>query len=226
MDVFITGTDTGCGKTYVTAALLRRLASHGLRVAGMKPVATGCKRRAGRLWNEDVEAIAGAANLELPREIVNPYLFEPPCSPHIAAAGAGTAISLDTIAAAYRRCRAAADIVVVEGVGGWAVPLSSEADVAALVETLELPVVLVVGVKLGAINHALLTADAILARGARCIGWVANHIDTDLHAEDEVLATLESSLPFELLDRVERGQDPELPNLVARVAGPDARPTR
>lgn len=202
MSVFITGTDTECGKTYLSTRLLRALAAGGDRVAGMKPVAAGAERVDGRWQNEDAEALFAASTVTLARELHNPYLFEPPCSPHIAAAESGLTIDPAVIAAAYAELAAAADVVVVEGAGGWRVPLGPDLDIAGLARHLGLAVILVVGVRLGCINHALLSAESILGSGLELAGWVANELDEPLYARDAVLATLDRQMPAPCLARL------------------------
>lgn len=193
---FLTGTDTEVGKTFITCALLHRAARDGLRAAGLKPVAAGTDA-AGR--NEDVEAIRTASNLKLPDATINPYCFAAAVAPHIAAAESGVAIEFATIRTACASARQAADLLIVEGVGGFRVPLGSDGDSADLAVALGLPVILVVGLRLGCINHALLTAEAIAARGLVIAGWVANHIDPAMARFAENLATLSELLPAPLL---------------------------
>lgn len=172
--LFVTGTDTGIGKTWVALGTMAFLRARGFSVAGMKPVASGCRMDAQGLRNEDAELLRAAATSEVPYEQVNPFAFGPPVAPHIAAAEAGVAISLERIAAAYRTLAAGADWCIVEGIGGWLVPLGPRATVADMAARLALPVVLVVGVRLGCLNHALLSVQGIRARGCRLLGWVAN----------------------------------------------------
>lgn len=186
---FITGTDTGVGKTLVTAALLHAFAGAGKRVVGMKPVAAGLDE-AGR--NEDVELLCAASNTAAERSLVNPYAFSAPVAPHLAAAEEGRDIRFAPIHAALGVLRRQAEVVLVEGVGGFRVPLGPEGDAADLAQTLNLPVILVVGLRLGCINHALLTAEAIAARGLRLAGWIGSHIDPDmLRAEQNEAALCE-----------------------------------
>jgi dethiobiotin synthetase len=192
---FITGTDTGVGKTLVCCALLHAFAGQQLRSVGMKPVAAGCRREGGVLISEDVESLQAAGNLRLPLGQVNPYAFEPPLAPHIAAARAGVEIALPTIAAAFEALTAQADAVVVEGVGGFRVPLNAHEDTADMAVLLGLPVILVVGLRLGCLNHALLTAEAITQRGLTLAGWVANHIDPDMAAAEQNVEALKQRLP-------------------------------
>ncbi|MCA1978258.1 MAG: dethiobiotin synthase [Thiobacillus sp.] len=190
--VFVTGTDTGVGKTRVAVALVHALRARGLRVAAMKPVAAGTE--AGQP-NEDVAALRAAANVDAPLADINPYAFDPPIAPHIAAAQAGVVIDIERISAAYARLAARADAVVVEGAGGWRVPLSDAADMSDLAARLGLPVLLVVGLRLGCLNHALLSAESIRARGLAWAGWVGNRIDPAMACADENLAALRARLP-------------------------------
>ncbi len=218
MSIFITGTDTDCGKTYVSCALLRALDAGGYAALGMKPIASGATLVDGRLQNADVTALERASNTAIAAEIRNPYLFAPPTSPHIAAAESATEIDLELILAAYRRCAAAADFVVVEGVGGWLVPLSPTHTVADLARALGLPVLLVVGVRLGCINHALLSARAIAASGLDLYGWVANILDPDLHALDTVIESISERLPAPCLGIVGWQADTALGEAALKLA--------
>jgi len=189
---FVTGTDTGVGKTRVAVALIHTLCAQGLRVAAMKPVAAGCAP--GEL-NEDVVALLQAANVEADLCDVNPYSFEQAVAPHIAAQQAGVRIELPVIATAYSRLAAAADVVVVEGAGGWRVPLNEREDTADLAQALGLPIVLVVGLRLGCLNHALLTAESIAHRRLPWAGWVGNHIDPAMVQQAANLDALRARLP-------------------------------
>lgn len=200
--LFVTGTDTGVGKSLIACALLHAYAARGLRVLGMKPVAAGAELKDGVWINEDVEALCAASNIEAPREWINPYCFEPPIAPHIASEEAGKPITINHIHAAYRELAALADRVVVEGAGGFCVPLNARETSADLARELALPVVLVVGMRLGCLNHALMTAEAIRSRGLRLAGWVANHIDAAMPRADENVAALQSRLPAPLLARI------------------------
>ncbi|NTV71675.1 MAG: dethiobiotin synthase [Azonexaceae bacterium] len=199
---FLTGTDTEIGKTFITCALLQRAGLDGLKAAGLKPIAAGTDE-AGR--NDDVEAIRAASNVELPRQIINPYCFAPAIAPHIAAAEAGVGIEFEAIRMSCDEVRQQADLVIVEGVGGFCVPLGAGQNTADLAVNLGLPVILVVGMRLGCINHALLTAEAIAARGLKLVGWVANRIDPAMSRFDENLATLQTLLPAPLLGVVPFG---------------------
>ena len=205
---FVTGTDTEIGKTLVTSALLHALAGTGVRAAGMKPVAAGCEEIDGVLCNEDVDAIAAASNLVLPRELTTPYLLHEPAAPHLVARAEGVEIDIERIAACYAEVARQADAVVVEGVGGFAVPLSDTTDTAHLARRLDLPVILVVGMRLGCLNHALLTAEAIAARGLVLAGWVANSVDTGMRQMAGNLEALERRLPAPLLGYLPRFDHP------------------
>lgn len=190
--VFVTGTDTGVGKTRVAVALIHTLRAQGLRVAAMKPVSAGSGP--GEL-NEDVVALMQAANVTSEGADVNPYAFAEPIAPHIAARQAGVTIELSVIAAAYTRLAATADVVVVEGAGGWRVPLNEREDMADLAQRLGLPVVLVVGLRLGCLNHAVLSAEAIVARDIPWAGWVGNHVDPLMAQQRANLEALCRRLP-------------------------------
>ena len=196
---FITGTDTGVGKTLFSAALLRALSRLGVRAVGMKPVAAGAECHDGAWVNEDVACLREASGIQAPLELVNPYLFREAIAPHLAAEHKGVAIELPRIGAAFDALAGQAEVVVVEGVGGFRVPLGGGRDTADLAQRLNLPVLLVVGMRLGCLNHALLTAEAIAARGLSLAGWVANRIDPAMLAYDENLATLARLLPAPLL---------------------------
>jgi len=209
---FVTGTDTEIGKTLISTALVTALVRQGLRVAAMKPIAAGVTlvkdggHEVGR--NEDVDLLAAAANVKLPAELAVPYLLREPAAPHIAAKLMGVEMNIAHIARCYAQVAARADAVVVEGVGGFCVPLSDAEDTADLARELDLPVIMVVGLRLGCISHALLTAEAIAARGLKLAGWVANTVDPDMaYAKDNVEA-LQAGLPAPLLGCVPRLSTP------------------
>lgn len=205
---FVTGTDTEIGKTLVSSAMLHALVKQGVRACGMKPVAAGAELRDGRWHNDDCDQLAAAGNVHLPQSITTPFLLREPAAPHIAAALERTTISPVPILAAYVEIHAASDAVVVEGVGGFRVPLNDEFDTADLAEQLALPVVLVVGLRLGCISHALLTVEAILSRGLTLAGWVANETQADMAFADENVAALEQRIPAPFLGRVPRLEQP------------------
>jgi dethiobiotin synthetase len=196
---FITGTDTGAGKTWATVALMRHLQSMGKTVLAMKPVASGCMLHDGELKNEDALLLQHYASFAVPYALVNPYALELPVAPHIAAQRAGIAIDFDAIGAAFRQLQAQADAVLVEGVGGWAVPLSAAQDVADLAKSLGLPVIMAVGMRLGCINHALLTYRAIAASGVEFRGWLAVCVDPHMAAVEENIAALQGLIAAPLL---------------------------
>jgi len=218
MSYFVTGTDTGVGKTLVCCALLYGFAALGKSVIGMKPVAAGAIRSADGLVNDDVALLRAASNVEAPPQLVNPYCFEPPIAPHLAAEQAGVAIDIATIANAYRQLAAVADIVIVEGVGGFCVPLNHNEDSADLAQRLGLPVILVIGLRLGCLNHALLTAQAIRAKGLQLVGWIANCIDPALAAADENVAALTDRLAAPLLGKVKFAVAPDPQRIAALIA--------
>ncbi|MEF8698364.1 MAG: dethiobiotin synthase [Candidatus Accumulibacter sp. UW26] len=203
---FITGTDTEIGKTFVACALLHAFRNAGLSALAMKPVAAGLDENG---LNDDVERLLVASSFAPARALVNPYAFEPAIAPHIAAADAGRVIELAPIAAAFAQLQAMADVVLVEGVGGFCVPLGETCDTADLAGWLELPLILVVGMRLGCINHALLTRQAIAARGLHLAGWVANRIDPAMSRFSENLQALEARLEAPLLGVVAHGSSPE-----------------
>jgi dethiobiotin synthetase len=196
---FITGSDTGVGKTLIACALLRLCARLGRSAIGMKPVAAGLDP-SGR--NEDVEALCAAASLQAPRQSVNPYALRAAVAPHLAAREEGREIRFSPILDAFADLRRRADDVVVEGVGGFRVPLGPDGDSADLAGALALPVILVVGLRLGCINHALLSEEAILARGLKLAGWVANRIDPTMSHVDANIATLRERLSAPLLGSI------------------------
>lgn len=201
---FVTGTDTEIGKTLVSSAILHTLVERGQRACGMKPVAAGAEMRDGELHNEDADMLSSAGNVHLPRNITTPYLLREPCAPHIAASLEGVRIEPVPIIAAYAEILAASDAVVVEGVGGFCVPFSDSFDSADLAAQLNLPVILVVGMRLGCISHALLTVEAIVARNLVLAGWVANTADPDMRFFDENIEALQARIPAPLLGIVPR----------------------
>ena len=190
--VFVTGTDTEVGKTRISAALLHAAQTHGQRVAGYKPVASGLTVLDGRRCNEDVALLHrySTAALGLHQAEVGPCQFETACAPHVAAALEGRGIVLDELLAGARHLARRADWLVVEGAGGWRIPFDARHDSSDLARALGLPVVLVVGLRLGCINHALLTAESIRARGLTLAGWVGNSVDADMPLRQQTVDTL------------------------------------
>ena len=205
---FITGTDTEIGKTFVTAALTRALSATGRRVAPIKSLAAGQEFVDGRWVNEDVATLLAAQNLGLLDADVGPLQFREPCAPHIAAKLEGGTIDRDALLAAIRATAAKADITLVEGVGGFRVPLTDRWDTADLAVDLGLPVILVVGLRLGCINHALLTAEGIRARGLELAAWVANTADPHQPHVADNLASLQAGLRAPCLGHIPRLTDP------------------
>ncbi len=215
MSWFVTATDTGVGKTLVSCALLHALAARSEPAVGMKPVAAGCEQAPDGRWvNDDVAALCAASSFAAPLELVNPYCFREAIAPHIAAHNEGVRIDTAVIAARFDELAARCSTVVVEGAGGFRVPLNEREDTADLAMRLGLPVVLVVGMRLGCISHALLTADAIRARSLRLAGWVANRIDPHMARVDENLAALRQRLGAPLLGVVPYMAVPAAPAVV------------
>ena len=196
MSFFVTGTDTNVGKTLISCALLRGFAGQGLRVVGMKPVAAGCDDDG---MNEDVRLLSAAGNVLATRGQINPYCFYHPVAPHLAARFVGIRIDLERILESCRELSGQSDMVVVEGAGGFRVPLNDQQDSADLAELLGFPIVLVVGMRLGCINHALLTVDSIVARGLKLAGWVANCVDGQMAMLPENIAALQLRIAAPLL---------------------------
>ncbi len=191
---FITGTDTGIGKTHATLRLMQFLKAQGLSVVGMKPVASGASRVNGRWVNEDALALQRESSIPVPYEWVNPFAFHLPVSPHIAAEVTGDIVKLDRIWRSFCRLSNLSDCVVVEGVGGWRVPLNAHEDVADLAVMLKLPVLQVVGLRLGCINHARLTHESMIGAGVNVGGWIANWLVPDLLCGAELMASLSHGL--------------------------------
>ena len=222
--VFIAGTDTGVGKTFVSCALLRALRAQGLRAVGMKPVASGCMRTPAGLRNDDALALIDASEPRPDYATCNPFTFVEAVSPHLAAAADGAEVVLAAIEAAHARLAAGADVVLVEGVGGWLAPLSPTLQANALPQVLGLPVILVVGLRLGCLNHAQLTARAILADGCRLLGWIGNAIDPAMERRDDNLDTLRRLLPAPCLGVIDHAAGaaatPALAAAVAAVLAP------
>jgi dethiobiotin synthetase len=210
MNYFVTGTDTGVGKTLISCALLHAFAAQGKLVAGMKPVAAGCNDDG---QNEDALQLLASGNIATGYELVNPYCFPQAIAPHIAARHDGTEIQFARITESYKKLTALAEVVIVEGAGGLLVPLNEQQDNADLALELGMPMILVAGMRLGCLNHALLTVEAIAARGLTLSGWVANIIDTDMVFAEENIAALQQRIAAPLL-----GVVPNLPRSDARIA--------
>ena len=193
--IYVTGTDTGIGKTLASCALLHALRGHGLRAAGMKPVASGCERLDAEWRNADALALQAAGEPGVAYADINPFALEHPLAPELAARDSGVEVSLLPILAAHARVADNADALIIEGVGGWAAPLSASLMQADLVRALRLAVLLVVGLRLGCLNHALLSARAIAADGAHLAGWIASHVDPDMARVEDNIEMLRARLP-------------------------------
>jgi len=214
--LFVTGTDTGVGKTVACVALLHALVASGVRAIGMKPIAAGVDE--GSDVNADVAALAAAGNVDAPLADRNPYAFLEPIAPHIAAMHEGVTIDLARIAQAYARLAARADVVIVEGAGGVLVPLGPRCDMLDIPKRLALPVVLVVGVRLGCLSHALSAELAVRARGLRLAGWIATRIDPAMTQADASVAALRERLPAPLIADL-AGAGAPIPREALRLAG-------
>jgi dethiobiotin synthetase len=192
--IFVTGTDTGCGKTRVSLALIAQLRARGIRVSGFKPVAAGSELHHGELRNDDALSLIAASGIDVSYRVVNPYCFEPAIAPHLAAAELGVQIEAGPILAARDQLALACEFMVVEGAGGWRVPLGTQLDIQGLALELGLPVLLVVGLRLGCLNHALLSEQSILASGARLLGWIGSQVDPGMARLNENIAALNAGL--------------------------------
>ena len=215
LSLFVTGTDTEIGKTLVSAALLHGFAALGLRAAAMKPIAAGAFERDGEWHNEDADQLDASANVALPPSIRTPFLLKEAAAPHIAAARENVSLDIARIVEAHQFAVQQADVVVVEGVGGFRVPLTDVHDTADLAFALNLPVVLVVGMRLGCISHALLSAEAIAARGLHLVGWVANQIDPAMLFPAENIEAIRL--------RLDSQYNAPLLGTIPRLTPPDAR---
>lgn len=216
-NLFITGTDTDCGKTELTLALMSAFQARGERVLGMKPVASGCEPTPQGLRNADALRLQAQASVAVDYRLINPFTFRPPIAPHIAAAQAGVEVAVEPIRSAYDALCARADRVLVEGVGGWRVPLGPGLDLNQLPRQLELSVILVVGMRLGCLNHALLTAESIEHGGDHLIGWISNQVDPHMAVLDDNLATLAERIAAPCLGVIPWQTELEVGELAARL---------
>lgn len=197
---FITGTDTDAGKTHVTSLLLKLLAQHKKRAIGFKPIASGCEMAFDQLVNADALMLMESATVSAKYDIINPFAFAPPIAPHIAAQKAGITLSVDKLSAAYQVIKQQdADYILTEGAGGWALPINNNEYLYDWVKAEKMPVILVVGIKLGCINHALLTAAHMQSMGINCIGWIANQVDAQMNEYQANIDSLKQRLAFPLL---------------------------
>jgi dethiobiotin synthetase len=208
LGIFVTGTDTDVGKTYISEALIKHFCRQGFQTVGMKPIAAGAEIENGRLLNADVKAIVSASNVDAPIDQINPYVFAPAIAPHIAAQQAGIEIEIEPIMSAFKVLQQQADVIVVEGAGGFLVPINETLTMGDLAKALDVGVVLVVGVRLGCISHALLTVQSIEAKGLHLIGWVANRIEPNMPALEENIATLKAMIKAPCVADVAWNEEP------------------
>jgi len=197
--LFITATDTDMGKTTIALALIQNLKRAGFSVTAFKPVAAGCNNTANGLRNPDALKLQASSSLDVDYALLNPYAYEPPIAPHIAAENTQQPIKIDTIKQCYEKIRPLADWTIVEGAGGWLVPINNQQTMADVALALDIPVIVVVGMKLGCINHTLLTFDSIKQHGCQITGWIANTLDPNMNNFDDNLTFLEHKLPAPLL---------------------------
>lgn len=210
LKLFIAGTDTEIGKTYVSSGLLMACKQFNLATLGLKPIASGCIKKNGRLLNDDTLALINASTLKLPHETITPFAFEPPIAPHVAAKQVNCSLSVnDLISKTKTIFQQAANVFIIEGCGGWYTPLNVKETMANYVITENFNVILVVGIKLGCINHALLTYQAIKKDGANIIGWVANQVDKSMLLPKESIAYLQNQLPIPCLGLIEYSMPPQ-----------------
>ena len=215
---FITGTDTNVGKTWATLALMRYFINQHKTVVGMKPVASGCFIENGQLRNEDALLIQQHASVKIDYDLINPYAYQAPVSPHIA--GAGNPVVINKIVAGFDKLKTLADIVLVEGAGGWYTPLNEYETIADLAKSLALPVIMVVAIRLGCINHASLTYRAIQHSGLPCAGWIAMCTDPDMLNREDNIQTIKSAIDAPLLGVLPYQQAPDFDVLAGRLVLP------
>lgn len=218
--LYVTGTDTDVGKTVASVALMHALRAAGRVVVGMKPVASGCARTKDGWRNEDALALQAAGARPAAYDNVNPYALPVATAPQIAARAAGITVDLAVILAAHARLAAHTDVVVIEGVGGWMAPLADGLDQAAIVHALDCPVVLVVGMRLGCINHARLTLRAIRADGARCVGWIGNGVEGNFDPDGAYDALVGEALDVPCLGRLPHATVPDGRRMAAALTLP------
>ncbi|MCD9033990.1 dethiobiotin synthase [Luteimonas sp. Y-2-2-4F] len=221
--LFVTGTDTGIGKTLASAALLHALRARGLRATGMKPVASGCARTAAGWRNDDALSLQAASDPCPAYTDVNPYPLPEPTAPQLAARAAGVTVALDVLLAAHGRLAARCDVVVVEGAGGWLAPLADGLEHAGLARALDAEVVLVVGLRLGCLNHARLTARAVAADGARLAGWIGSTVDPDFDRRAGYLGLVAEALPVPCWGVLPHRPAPDPREAAAALRLPDER---
>jgi len=211
--IFVTGTDTEVGKTFASIALLNMLKRQGVCTAAMKPVASGAKKINGKYVNDDALQLQQAVSIDAPYAQVNPYVFPEAIAPHIAAAQAGVEIDFETIKQPFQALKERSDFILVEGVGGWLAPLNRQQTVADLALDMELPVLLVVGLRLGCINHALLSVNAIEQSGAKLLGWIANKAQGGYSRVNENIEAIAQRVDAPLLATLDYLEDTETAEL-------------
>lgn len=207
--LFITGTDTGIGKTAVALGLMAAFQKNGLTVAGMKPVSAGCELTEKGLRNEDAVLLMNQASVELPYDLINPYAFKSAVAPHIAAEQVGVEMQIEPLVAGFNNIKQQCDIVLVEGAGGWLVPLNKNESMADVAKSMDLKIILVVGMRLGCLSHALLTQNSIKQTGLIFAGWVANYVTPDFPSSEENLQTLKGRLYAPLLGTIPYKKKPD-----------------
>ena len=220
---FITGTDTDVGKTIIGLGVVEALKRQGHKVGVMKPIAAGCDETDAGLSNQDALLLQRHTNVAIDYNLINPYPFEPAIAPHIAAADANVRIDIETIHQHYQTIAAQSDCVVVEGAGGWQVPLNDFQTIADLAKRLQLPVILVVGMRLGCISHALLTTESICAMGLPLAGWVANQIEPEMSRLEENIATLQQRINAPLLGRIPHLENCDVTTVAQQLTLPPTR---
>ncbi len=214
---FVTGTDTGAGKTFASTVLLHALRQRGLRAVGMKPVASGSATTPEGLRNDDALELQSASEPVLPYALVNPWALREPTAPEIAARLDGVCVTMTPVLAAFETLKAQADVVLVEGVGGFLAPINADLDQCELPRQLGLPVLVVVGLKLGCINHARLTIEAVQARGFSVLGWIASDVEPEMLYPDDYFEALKAALPLPCLGRIPYAPEASRAALTAHV---------
>lgn len=220
---FVTGTDTDVGKTWISLGIVEALKQQGQKVGVMKPISAGCERMADGLRNIDALLLQQQSNIELSYDEINPYAFEPAIAPHIAAAQNGIRIDIETIYQHFQSISEKSDCIVVEGAGGWQVPLNDFQTMADLAKRMQLPVILVVGMQLGCLNHALLSIESIRATGLPLAGWIANHIDPDMSCVEENIQTLSLMIDAPLLGRIPYLEKMDVHTIASNITLPTER---
>jgi dethiobiotin synthetase len=220
---FITGTDTDAGKTWISLGIVEALKQQGKKVGVMKPVSAGCEKTDQGLRNQDALLLQQHSNVELDYDSINPYAFEPAIAPHLAAASQGIRIDIETLYQQLQTIEQQSDCIVVEGAGGWLVPLNDFQTMADLAKRLQLPVILVVGMRLGCLNHALLSVAAIRATGLPLVGWIANQVSAEMDCLNENIATLQQMIDAPMLGQIPHLETLNAETIAARITLPPER---